>query len=137
MNKKDINTPGYTVTESMILHEMLDVMCDFVDKGNWEAQLPMEVNRSFIHDILGNCICFTLKLYTEINKNESQVEYNLFFSNKIEGTKKERWDYADGGFFLSFGNQDQIKADLLSFKNNIDIVQEKLFEDYFGIFYNN
>ena len=71
VNKKNQNTPGYTAEENSILHEMLDVICDFVSKDNWETQLPIEVSRSFVHAILGNHVRFTCKLYTESNKNNN------------------------------------------------------------------
>jgi len=134
MNKNDSSIPGYTVTESNILHEMLDAMYYFVNKDGWETQSPTELSRSFVHDTLGNHIRFTLKLYTELNEDDNQLEFNLFFGNRVEGSKKERGSHIEGSLFLSFGNQNQVKTDILLYKNNIEVVQEKLYENYYGIF---
>lgn len=128
---------GYTDTEELLLQEILDGLHAFTATGDaWAQQLPFEVSRSFVLEGYGNPVQFTAQLYRERDEDENTEEYNLFFKNIIQGTDKERWSSAPGGFFLSYGSKEKVAADIAFFRNNLNLVQDKLYQDYYGSFYN-
>lgn len=130
------NKPGYTVTEQELLQELLFELRRFTAAPNWPEQLPFEASRSFVMENLGNPVQWTIKLYQWVRKSTEEAETKLFLENKIQGTSKERWSSADGGFFISYGSSEKVAADINRLSENLQPLQQQLYEDYYGTFYN-
>jgi hypothetical protein len=128
--------PGHTATEKRLLAELADALYAFTTEANWEQQLPFEVSRSFVLERLGNPVQFIVKLYRYVSKRSGQAEIKLLFDIVIEGTGKEKWASATGGFFLSHGSAQHVAATILAFKADAGAVQAQLADHYRGTFYN-
>ncbi|RZK26215.1 MAG: hypothetical protein EOO63_14975 [Hymenobacter sp.] len=128
--------PGYTATEKVLLQAMLEELAVFTSAPHWDQHLPFETNRSFSLEKLGNPVQFVLKLYRRVKKSTNQEEVKLLFDIAIQGTGKEKWTAANGGFMLSSGGAQQVAAAIADCKTNIRLVQDQLATHYRGTFYN-
>jgi len=128
--------PGHTATEKRLLAELADALHAFTTEADWEQRLPFEVSRSFVLERLGNPVQFVMKLYRYVSKRSGQAEIKLLFDIIIEGTGKEKWASATGGFFLSHGSAQHVAATILAFKADSSAVQAQLADHYRGTFYN-
>lgn len=127
---------GHTETEKRLLTEMAAELAAFTGGADLEQRLPFEVTRSFVLERLGNPVQFVLKLYRHVSKRSGQEETKLLFDVNIQGTGKERWAAANGGFLLSHGSAQHVAAAIQAFKTDTSAVQDKLAEHYRGTFYN-
>ena len=128
--------PGYTDTEKRLLQELFDELLGFIAAPDWEQQLPFAASRAYVLERLGNPVQLTLNLYRYVSKTRNQAEIKLRLDVQVQGTGKEKWAAADGGFFLSHGPAAQVEAAVRSFQADIRPVQEQLATDYRGTFYN-
>jgi hypothetical protein len=128
-------SPGYTDTEKVLLQAMFEELVAFASIPHWDQQLPFETKRSFILEKLGNPVQFVLKLYRRVKKSVNQEEVKLLFDINIQGTGREKWTAANGGFIVSSGGAQQVAAAIADCKTNIRLVQDQLATHYRGTFY--
>lgn len=128
--------PGYTVAEKGLLQELFDALHGFLAADDWEMQLPFAASRAYVLERLGNPVQLTLKLYRHVSKIRNREELKLRLDVHVQGTGREKWTAADGGFSLSHGPAAQVTAAARSWQADIRPVQELLATDYRGTFYN-
>jgi hypothetical protein len=130
------NAPGYTDTEKRLLQELLDEVRRFIAAAGWEQQLPFTASRAYVLERLGNSVELTLRLYHYVSKTQHPEEIKLRLDVSIQGTGKEKWTSANGGFFLDHGSTAQVAATIRAFQADIRPVQEQLANDYRSTFHN-
>ncbi|TGE27908.1 hypothetical protein [Hymenobacter metallicola] len=54
----------------------------------------------------------------------------------MQGTNKENWSSAEGGFCISLGFPEKVAADITRLNANLQPVQQQLYEEYYGTLYN-
>lgn len=127
--------PGYTATEQQVVQELLRELRRFTTLPDWPAHLPFEAHRAFVLEPLGNPVQWTIRLCERIRKAPGAVVVQLFLDNRIQGTGREKWTSAAGGFCISFGVPEKVAADIARLSANPQPVQQQLYEDYYGTFY--
>ncbi|UOQ71851.1 hypothetical protein [Hymenobacter cellulosilyticus] len=136
MTTPSAHKPGYTAQEQQLLEEIFRELRDFTALLDWPARLPFEVGRSFVLAKLGNPVQWTLRLTQRVGKATDAVTAQLFLARRIQGTDKEKWSVAEGGFCISHGPAEKVAADIVRLSENLQPVQQQLYEDYYGTFYN-
>ncbi|PJJ61270.1 hypothetical protein [Hymenobacter chitinivorans] len=128
--------PGYTAPEAQLLQALFQELGHFTALPDWPARLPFQVCRSFVLERLENPVQWTIGLYQRVGKASGAAQVQLLLDLRIQGTGKEAWSSSAGGFRLSHGPPEQVAADIIRLSENLQPVQQQLYEEYYAAFYN-